>query len=39
MGQARETAEKFFELFAAGKITDATELFDPSCITMMPTVR
>ena len=36
MGQARETAEKFFELFAAGKITDATELFDPSCITMMP---
>ena len=37
MGQARETAEKFFELFAAGKITDATELFDPSCITMMPT--
>lgn len=37
MGQARETAEKFFEAFAAGKITDATELFDPCCITMMPT--
>jgi predicted ester cyclase len=37
VGQARETAEKFFEAFAAGKITDATELFDPSCITMMPT--
>jgi len=37
MGQARETVERFFELFAAGKITDATELFDPSCITLMPT--
>lgn len=37
MGQARDTAEKFFELFAAGKITDATELFDPSCTTLMPT--
>jgi len=37
MGQARETVERYFELFAAGKITDATELFDPSCITLMPT--
>jgi predicted ester cyclase len=36
MGQARDTVEKFFELFAADKITDATELFDPSCITLMP---
>jgi predicted ester cyclase len=36
VGQARETVESFFELFAAGKITDATELFDPSCITVMP---
>jgi predicted ester cyclase len=37
VGQAREAVEKFFELFAAGKIVDATELFDPSCITLMPT--
>ncbi len=37
MGQARDAAEKFFALFAAGKISDATELFDPSCITLMPT--
>jgi len=37
VGQARETVEKFFALFAAGRITDATELFDPSCITLMPT--
>lgn len=37
MGHARDAAEKFYELFAAGKISDATELFDPSCITLMPT--
>jgi predicted ester cyclase len=37
MGQARDTAENYYELFAAGKITDTTELFDPSCITLMPT--
>ena len=37
MGQSREAVERFFELFAAGKITDATELFDSSCITLMPT--
>jgi predicted ester cyclase len=37
LGQARERVERYFELFAAGKITDATELFDPSCITLMPT--
>ncbi len=36
VGQARETVEKFFELFAAGKISDATDLFDPTCITLMP---
>jgi predicted ester cyclase len=36
VGQARETVEKFFELFAADKITDATRLFDPSCVTLMP---
>jgi predicted ester cyclase len=36
VGHARETVEKFFELFADGKISDATELFDPSCITLMP---
>jgi predicted ester cyclase len=39
MGEARATVEKFFELFADGKITDATELFDTACITVMPTGR
>jgi predicted ester cyclase len=39
MGQARQTVEKFFELFGSGKIVDATELFDPSCITVMPSGR
>lgn len=37
MGQARGAAEKFFELFAAGKMDDAMALFDPSWITLMPT--
>src|SRR3954447_404354 len=36
MGQPRQVVDKFFELFAAGKLTDATELFDPKCITLMP---
>ncbi|HUO49129.1 MAG TPA: ester cyclase [Acidimicrobiales bacterium] len=39
MGEARRTAERFFELFAAGKMTDASELYDPACITVMPTGR
>lgn len=38
MGEARNAAEKFYELFAAGKIEDTAELFDPSCITLMPGV-
>jgi len=33
---ARATVDRFYELFAAGKIADATELFDPGCITQMP---
>jgi predicted ester cyclase len=37
MGHARDAAEKYYELFAANKIREATELFDPSCITLMPT--
>jgi predicted ester cyclase len=37
MGHARDAAEKYYELFAAGKITDAAAMFDPSCITLMPT--
>jgi predicted ester cyclase len=37
MDQARDTADKFFELFAAGKIAEADDLYDPSCITLMPT--
>jgi predicted ester cyclase len=36
MGEARDAVERFYELFAAGKITDAAEVFDPSCITLMP---
>jgi predicted ester cyclase len=36
MGEARGPVEKFYELFAAGKIVDTTALFDPSCVTLMP---
>ena len=36
MGHARDAVEKFYELFAAGKIGDATGIFDPSCVTLMP---
>ena len=36
MGQARDLAERFYELFADGKISDLRELFDESCITLMP---
>ena len=39
MGQARQAAERFFELFSAGKMEEAMDLFDPSCITLMPTGR
>jgi predicted ester cyclase len=37
MVQARDVAERFYELFAAGKIDDCRDLFDASCITLMPT--
>jgi predicted ester cyclase len=36
MGQARQAVDRFYELFAAGKIADATAVFDPACITLMP---
>ena len=36
MGEARSVVETFYELFAAGKFTDARELFDPACVTAMP---
>lgn len=36
MGQARDTVEKFYELFAAGKIADTVALFDPACVTLTP---
>ena len=36
MGNALDVAERFYELFAAGKIADASALFDPACITLMP---
>ena len=37
MGQARDAADKFYEFFAAGKIAETAGLFDPACITLMPT--
>ena len=37
MGQARNAVDRFFELFAAGKIGETADLYDPSCITLMPT--
>ncbi len=33
---AHEVVQEFYDLFAAGKIVDATALFAPSCITVMP---
>jgi predicted ester cyclase len=36
MAQARETVDRFYELFAAGKLSEATALFDAGCITLMP---
>jgi predicted ester cyclase len=37
MGQSRSVVEKFYDLFAANNIHEATDLFDPSCVTVMPT--
>nr|AYC79661.1 hypothetical protein [uncultured bacterium] len=39
MSDARRGAEQFFNFFAAGKIDEATALFAPSCVTLMPTGR
>jgi predicted ester cyclase len=36
MGSARDTVERFYELFAAGKISDTVALFDPACVTLTP---
>jgi predicted ester cyclase len=36
MTTPRDTVDRFYELFAAGKIPDATRLFDAACITRMP---
>ncbi len=37
MGQAKDAAQKFYDLFGAGRIADTAALFDPSCITLFPT--
>jgi len=39
MGNARETVDRFYEMFAAGKISESASLFSPDCITAMPTGR
>lgn len=36
MSNARDIVDRFYELFGAGKIADATDLFDSACITVMP---
>ena len=36
MTAARDTVQKFYDLFAAGKITESAECFDPKCVTLMP---
>jgi predicted ester cyclase len=36
MAQARKTVDRFYELFAAGKMPEATGLFDAACVTLMP---
>jgi predicted ester cyclase len=36
MAAARDTVQKFYDLFAAGKITESAECFDPNCMTLMP---
>jgi predicted ester cyclase len=32
----RAVAQEFFDLFAAGKIAESRDLFDPTCITVTP---
>jgi steroid delta-isomerase-like uncharacterized protein len=36
MGQARQAAERYYGLFAAGDWSAATELFAPDCATVTP---
>ena len=36
MSQAKDTVYRFFEYFADDKMTDASELFDDACGTIMP---
>ena len=36
MGQAKDVVMRFFEYFADGKMTDAGELYDDACVTVMP---
>ena len=36
MGQTRETAARFYELFAEDDIDGAAELFDPDCTHVLP---
>src|SRR5438045_5131368 len=36
MGEARQTAERFYELFEAGDLDGAEALFASSCVTVTP---
>jgi steroid delta-isomerase-like uncharacterized protein len=36
LSETRDVVERFFDLFAAGKIAETRELFAPECITVMP---
>jgi steroid delta-isomerase-like uncharacterized protein len=36
MAQPRSVVQQFFDLFAAGKIAETRDLFDPQCISVMP---
>lgn len=36
MSGPRAVAQEFFDRFAAGKIAETRDLFDPSCTTLMP---
>jgi steroid delta-isomerase-like uncharacterized protein len=37
MGQARDTAQRFYELYGKGDLESAQELFSPDCVTEAPT--
>ena len=36
MGQAKEVVDRFYELFAAGRLGDTVSLFSPDCVTLTP---